>query len=585
MEKFSVLAGSTSRSFTVFIEDSTVTTGAGKTGLTFASFPTSHAYYTWSGAFAASHVITLVTIPSNGSSFTSSGFREIDATNMPGYYRFDAPNAALIAGKGPSVKFVLQGATGAKPCVIDADLTAWDSQTKIHDQQSTYTFLLSNTSGTPTTTTTPMDGTGVGFINYVGMRLEFLSGTGVGQQALITAIDTSFNIFTHSPVLTPADNTTICGVFPAYVSVQDIAANTYAFSTTGTSAIANGGIGLANLSAALKQLLLRGYLVSTGNASPAAAGVWTEDALWTNEPTYVLAGGAFVAWKDADGTWKISPAAGNIGTSTNYWQTAVGATVVGPYVKGTLAPGTTTGIPVISFHGNGVLGAFQPNIPFPANFGAMNITAGGLLTLASTQSFSNTGTGSHTVIINVKDASTAVVIVGATVKVSGAQAAAITTDLSGNVTLNLNSGTVTVQVNSPGYSNYNPTTHTIDGSGHWDGGGSATLSLTMAAVVIPSPSSPNQIVGTLYTRKPDDTTQAAVVIQFQMTDPPPGEGGNDYDDTIFNVTSDGTGLVSYPFTKGAAYQYKNLKGGWVKFTAPLIGTTFPINDGLGKFAG
>lgn len=377
MEKFSVLAGSTSRSFTIFIADSTVTTGAGKTGLTFASFPTSHAYYTWSGAFSASHVMTLVTIPSLGSSFTSSGFKEIDATNMPGYYRFDAPNAALVAGKGPSVKFVLQGATGAAPCVIDVDLTAWDSQTKILDQQSAYTFMPANGSGTPTTTTTPMDGTGVGTINYVGMRLHFLQGTGAGQQALITALDSSFDFFTHTPVLTPADSTTICGVFPAYVSVQDIAPNTYAFSTTGTAAIANSGIGLANLSAALKQLLLHGYLVSMGNASPAAAGVWTADALWNNEPTYVLAGGAFVAWKDTDATWKISPAAGNFGSSTNYWQTAVGATVSGTYVKGTLAPGTTTGIPVIAFHGNGTLSMYQPNIAFPTNFGTMGISSGG----------------------------------------------------------------------------------------------------------------------------------------------------------------------------------------------------------------
>jgi hypothetical protein len=374
MEKFSALAGSTSRSFIIFVADSTVTTGAGKTGLTFASFPSSHAYYTWSGANAGSHVITLVTIAANGSSFTSSGFREIDATNMPGYYRFDAPNAALVAGKGPQVKFVLQGATGAKPCVIDVDLTAWDNQTKIHDQQSTYTFLLSNTSGTPTTTTTPMDGTGVGFINYVGMRLEFLSGTGVGQQALITAIDTSFNFFTHTPVLTPADNTTVCGVYPAYVSVQDIAPNTYAFSTTGsvgTAVLANGGIGLANLSAALKQALLRAFLISTGTSSPVVTGTWNADAIFNGEPTYVLANGTYTAWLDTDNRWKISQAAGSTGSL--FWQTAVGASVTGPYTAG----GSATGAPVIAYHGNAVLSGFQPNVPFPANFGTMGISSGG----------------------------------------------------------------------------------------------------------------------------------------------------------------------------------------------------------------
>lgn len=115
--------------------------------------------------------------------------------------------------------------------------------------------------------------------------------------------------------------------------------------------------------------------------------------------------------------------------------------------------------------------------------------------------------------------------------------------------------------------------------------GTTALTITGTAINVPAPTSANQIIGTLYTRKPDDTTQAAVVVQFQMTGPPPGEAGSDYDNTMFSVTSDGTGLVTYPFTMGAKYQYKNVRGDWVPFTAPTIGTTFPIPDGLGRFAG
>lgn len=195
------------------------------------------------------------------------------------------------------------------------------------------------------------------------------------------------------------------------------------------------------------------------------------------------------------------------------------------------------------------------------------------------------GGGALPMTVNVKDLSSGVNIAAAIVRISGAQAAYQVTDNSGNAALSLNSGNATLSITANNYSAYNPVVHAISIDGHWDGGASATLNVTLTPITTLSPGLPNQIVGTLFTRKPDDTTQPAVVVQFQLTGPPPGEGGSDYDDTIFSVTSDGTGLVSYPFTKGAAYQYKNLKGAWIPFTAPTTGTMFAIADGVGKFAG
>jgi hypothetical protein len=375
--KLSVLAGSTGQSLLIFIEDGTSATGAGKTGLLFSSFPSSHVYYTFAGTNTAATAITLVTIASVGAAFTSGGFLEIDSTNLPGLYRFDPPNASIAANKGRSVVFMFQGAAGAAPLLLEIELTGTDNQlsaiaaniTKVggtaiptaitpgvlvvDTREVCYEGISQNIGNT--TTSTIGDGAGSATINaYNGMRLHFRAGTGSPADAIITGWDGS--IFTHTAVLVPAGADTVFRVLPGIVSVQDIAAKAFAC----TIGFAAGSIGLGTFSPALKQTFSRGYLVSTGNASPTATGVWTQDALWNNEPTYLLASGAFAAWMDTDTTWKISPAVGNFGTLTNYWQTAVGASVTGPYVKGSLAPGTTTGIPVIAYHGNGVLGAFQP---------------------------------------------------------------------------------------------------------------------------------------------------------------------------------------------------------------------------------
>lgn len=127
MAKLSILAGATSQSVNVFIQNSSVTTGAGLTGLVFN---TSNliAYYSFAGTNAASTQISLVTLAAVNSAFSSGGFKEIDATNMPGLYRLDVPNAAIAGAKGRSVVVMLTGAANMAPCVLEIELTAVDNQ-------------------------------------------------------------------------------------------------------------------------------------------------------------------------------------------------------------------------------------------------------------------------------------------------------------------------------------------------------------------------------------------------------------------------------------------------------------------------
>ncbi len=123
MAKLDIQAGSTSVSVAVFIQDGTATDGSGLTGLTNASSGLS-CYAVVPGAAAAS--VTLATLSTPSSAWSSGGFKEIDATHMPGWYRLDLPNAVLASGR--SVGVHLQGAAGMAPCPLEIALTGWDNQ-------------------------------------------------------------------------------------------------------------------------------------------------------------------------------------------------------------------------------------------------------------------------------------------------------------------------------------------------------------------------------------------------------------------------------------------------------------------------
>jgi hypothetical protein len=125
--KLSIQAGKQSQSVNVFIQDSSSTTGAGLTGLAYNTSGLT-AYYSHAGANAGANAITLATLAAVNSAYSSGGFKEINSTTMPGWYRFDIPDACLAASKGRSVAIHLQGATNMAPLPIEIELTGWDNQ-------------------------------------------------------------------------------------------------------------------------------------------------------------------------------------------------------------------------------------------------------------------------------------------------------------------------------------------------------------------------------------------------------------------------------------------------------------------------
>lgn len=119
--KLALPAGSTSQIVHVFIQDSAVTTGEGKTALAFGDIT---AYYVRAGG--ALTALTLETIASLGTWASTGdnklGFKLLHDTNAPGLYELDLPNNILVAGAS---QVVLQlRATGAAPCLLEIQLAA-----------------------------------------------------------------------------------------------------------------------------------------------------------------------------------------------------------------------------------------------------------------------------------------------------------------------------------------------------------------------------------------------------------------------------------------------------------------------------
>ena len=87
-----IATGATDQTIDVFIQDSTSTTGGGKTGLAYNTAGLT-CYYR-KGATGSATALTLAT-QTVGGAHSDGGFVEIDATNMPGMYRLDLSDPRL----------------------------------------------------------------------------------------------------------------------------------------------------------------------------------------------------------------------------------------------------------------------------------------------------------------------------------------------------------------------------------------------------------------------------------------------------------------------------------------------------------
>lgn len=141
--------GSTSVRRTIFIGDSSSSTGAGLTGLVYNTASLSAYYYPGDGNAAVAITLATATL----GTFTSGGFIAVDGTNMPGWYEIGIPNAALDGGNEVAIQ--LKGAANMIPVNIYIELDAVDYQTDAFGALK------------PTTAGRTLDVTGTGSIQQV----------------------------------------------------------------------------------------------------------------------------------------------------------------------------------------------------------------------------------------------------------------------------------------------------------------------------------------------------------------------------------------------------------------------------------
>jgi hypothetical protein len=121
MAKRTFKAGATSQTMDIFVADSSSIVGAGLSGLAFGTSGLTCYYRV--GATGTATAISLAT-QTVGGAWATGGFKEIDATNMKGVYRFDIPNAVLATAPYAVVYFY--GATNMVPVVAELEIVSYD---------------------------------------------------------------------------------------------------------------------------------------------------------------------------------------------------------------------------------------------------------------------------------------------------------------------------------------------------------------------------------------------------------------------------------------------------------------------------
>lgn len=163
--------------------------------------------------------------------------------------------------------------------------------------------------------------------------------------------------------------------------------------------------------------------------------------------------------------------------------------------------------------------------------------------------------GAFSMTINVLDSISGDPVVGAEVTIVGASP--LTTDVSGNVVVGLNSGTYTIFLNGNGYLIPSPFTEVVNGSGHWVATGTSTLDLTMVAVVIPAPQS-GYVTATGYVIGNE-------ALYYKLVVPPDGDGFAYTGATQTAVTGEG-GLITLELLANSSYMFWLGRGQKVSLT-------------------
>lgn len=223
--QFTIKKGTTSKKVRFFIADSSVTTGAGKTGLVYNT-ASLVAYYIRDGD-SNETAITLATATLG--TWTSGGFILVDDTNMPGLVELGIPDAVLATGAN-HVEIMLKGAANMSPVNISIELVSYDPNdavraglTALPNVAFGATGGLSNAiirastaqAGAAGTITLDASASAVDDF-YLDCLVRTTGGTGAGQTRLVSDYVGATKVASVTPNwATNPDNTTTFEILPA----------------------------------------------------------------------------------------------------------------------------------------------------------------------------------------------------------------------------------------------------------------------------------------------------------------------------------------------------------------------------------
>lgn len=332
MAKEIIKRGATSNILRVFLQDSTVTTGAGKTGLgisstgliisTIADNEATATTYTAAG----STIETVTTLGTYAApTATKCRFREVDATNFPGVYEIQIADARFAVANSTQLLISVQ-ATGIAPVYTEYQLVAIDLMDTVRlgltalpnvasgsagaiITSGTGTAQLSTTSGNVTVGTNN-DKTGYSLTQAFPTNFSSLAITAGGAVTAGTVSDkTGYSLTQAFPSNFSSLAITAGGAVTAgTVSDKTGYSLTQAFPTNFSSlAITAGGIVTANTT----QLAGQTVTAAAGVTFPSSVSSLTAANVWqTDISGYTTAGYAGTYLKGA-------------GSSGDPWSTAI----------------------------------------------------------------------------------------------------------------------------------------------------------------------------------------------------------------------------------------------------------------------
>jgi len=292
MAKQLVQINNTSRTEYVFIQNSSVSTGAGLTGLVFNSAGLTADYCVERGARVN---IPLVTQTATGA-YSSGGFVAVDGTNMPGLYRFDIPNAVFATAGADKAIVMLKGATNMAPVLLEYQIVAFNPDDAVRLGLTAIPNVAQGTAGSlpignaagAVTVATNNDKTGYSLTQTFPTNFSTLAITVGGATTVGTNNDkTGYSLATSQTFSTTGSVGSVTGNVTGSVgsvATGGITTGSFAAGAINAAAIATDAIGsdelAATATAEIADAILARNLDSSGNeVSTTSSGRTVRNAL------------------------------------------------------------------------------------------------------------------------------------------------------------------------------------------------------------------------------------------------------------------------------------------------------------------